>query len=179
MKGMVFTELLSMAEDAIGEEAVDDILDTLELDSDGAYSAVGNYPCAELLRIVDAISTHTTIPVPALERKFGQWMHGRFVQTYPDFFRDKPNVLVMLDAIENEVHVEVRKLYPDAELPTFDTTWLDEQTLRMTYSSDRPLVPFCHGMIEACIAHFGAPAEVTVSGDGEGKTAEFVVRLTG
>lgn len=179
MKGMVFTELLSMAEHVIGEEAVDDILDTLDLDSDGAYSAVGNYPCAELLKIVDAISRHTTVPVPELERQFGQWIHGRFVEGYPEFFKDKPNVLAMLDAIENEVHVEVRKLYPDAELPTFDTEWLNSKSLRMNYSSDRPLVPFCHGMIEACIEHFGDPAEVRVASDGEGKTAEFLVRLTG
>lgn len=181
MKGMVFTELLSMAETVIGEEAVDDILDTLCLDSDGAYSAVGNYPCAELLRIVDAISAHTTVPVPELERQFGQWIHGRFVQTYPDFFKDKPNVLVMLDAIENEVHVEVRKLYPDAELPTFETEWLGDDALKMNYRSERPLVPFCHGMIEACIAHFDHPAEVTVSqtGEDDGKSAEFLVRMTG
>lgn len=182
MKGMVFTELMNMAEQAIGEEAVDDILDGLSLENDGAYSAVGNYPCAELMRIVGAIGDHTGIPMPELQRQFGQWIHGRFVESYPDFFRDKANVLAMLDAIENEVHVEVRKLYPDAELPTFETEWMDETALKMTYRSDRPLVPFCHGMIEACVAHFGAPAKVTVQeigGDGAaGGSAEFTIRLT-
>jgi len=181
MKGMVFTELLSMAEQAIGEEAVDDILDTLALDNDGAYSAVGNYPCSELMRIVGAIGDHTGVPTPELQRQFGQWIHGRFVKSYPGFFEDKSNALAMLDAIENEVHVEVRKLYPDAELPTFETEWLGDTALKMTYRSDRPLVPFCHGMIEACVAHFGEPAEITVSeiGGDRNASAEFLVRLTG
>lgn len=181
MKGMVFTELLSMAEQAIGEEAMDDILDKLALESDGAYSAVGNYPCSELMQIVGAIGDHTGIAVPELQRQFGQWVHGRFVQIYPAFFEDKANALTMLDAIENEVHVEVRKLYPDAELPTFETEWRGDRALKMTYRSDRPLVPFCHGMIQACVAHFGEPAEIEVNeiGDETGKSAEFLVRLTG
>ncbi|MCJ7873162.1 heme NO-binding domain-containing protein [Phaeobacter sp. J2-8] len=182
MKGMVFTELMAMAEQAIGEEAVDDILDTLELENDGAYSAVGNYPCSELMRIVGAISDQTTIPVPDLQRQFGRWIHSRFVESDPGFFKGKDNVLVMLDAIENEVHVEVRKLYPDAELPTFETEWQGDKALKMTYSSDRPLVPFCHGMIEACVAHFGAPAEISVLDNaetGNENTAQFLIRLTG
>ncbi|WP_323767406.1 heme NO-binding domain-containing protein [Marinovum sp.] len=181
MKGMVFTELLSMAEHALGEDAVDDILDTLALDSDGAYSAVGNYPCGELMRIVGAISEQTAIPVPDLQRQFGQWVHGRFVEGYPGFFADKPNALAMLDAIENEVHVEVRKLYPDAELPVFEVEWHGTRALTMTYRSERPLVPFCHGMIEACVAHFGEPAEIAVTefGDAAARAARFHVRLTG
>ncbi|WP_417525694.1 heme NO-binding domain-containing protein [Marinovum sp.] len=181
MKGLVFTELLSMAEQALGEAAVDDILDGLDLETDGAYSAVGNYPCGELMRIVGAISDHTAIPVPELQRQFGRWVHGQFVKGYPAFFEDKSNALAMLDAIENEVHVEVRKLYPDAELPSFETEWHGPRALTMTYRSDRPLVPFCHGMIEACVAHFDQPAEITVTefGSHAARAARFHVQLTG
>lgn len=160
MKGIVFTELLEMAEQAIGEEAVDDILDQLDLESGAAYTSVGNYPCGELMRIVGAVSDLTGIPTDDLQRKFGAWMHGRFVQTYPQFFADKTTVLEMLAAIESEVHVEVRKLYSDAELPRFDTAWVGPDHLRMTYRSERPLVAFCHGLIEACVDHFGQGAQI-------------------
>ncbi|MGP6089549.1 heme NO-binding domain-containing protein [Antarctobacter jejuensis] len=162
MKGIVFTELLDMAEQAIGEEAVDDILDNLELTNGGAFTGVGNYPCADLIKIVQSVSDCTGIPGEDLQRKFGAWMHGRFVQTYPQFFADKRTVLDMLDAIETEVHVEVRKLYPDAELPVFGTKWMSQTHLRMTYRSQRPLVSFCHGLIEACVLHFGQPARVEI-----------------
>ena len=176
MKGIVFTELLEMAEQALGEEVVDGILDRLELDSDGAYTSVGNYPCSELMRIVGAISDLTGIPGDDLQRKFGGWMHVRYVQTYPEFFEDKNTVLDMLDAIETEVHVEVRKLYSDAELPRFETAWIDETALRMTYRSERPLVCFCHGLIEACVDHFGQPASTTVERMSN-REAVFTVRL--
>ena len=176
MKGIVFTELLEMAEQAVGEEAVDDILDQLALESGASYTSVGNYPCSELMRIVGAISELTGIPGEDLQRKFGAWMHGRFVQGYPQFFEDKTTVLEMLEAIETEVHVEVRKLYADAELPRFETLWIDDSALRMTYRSDRPLVAFCHGLIEACVNHFGQAASVSADMVSD-KQAVFVVRL--
>lgn len=179
MKGMVFVELLRMAEAALGEEAVDDVLDRLDLASGGAYNAVGNYPCGELMTIVGAFSAHTGASTAELQRMFGRWMHARFVTSYPGFFADKPDALAMFKAIENEVHVEVRKLYPEVELPTFDTERLAPDRLRMTYRSPRPLSDFCHGLVEACIAHFGRPATVErrdIGRPGE-SVAEFHVTL--
>ena len=162
MKGMVFTGLLTMAERTIGEDAVDDILDEFPLSNGGAYTAVDNYPCAELVSIVVKISEVSGLPIADLQRAFGGWMKERFAAGYPQFFEDKSCALEMLEAIENEVHVEVRKLYPDAELPSFETERLGDGKLRMTYRSERPLVAFYHGLIESCVAHFGQSAEISV-----------------
>ena len=54
MKGVIFVELLAMAEDAFGEDAVDRVIDEAALPSGGAYTAVGNYPCEELMALVRA-----------------------------------------------------------------------------------------------------------------------------
>jgi Heme NO binding. len=106
-------------------------------------------------------------------------MLDRFSRTYPEFFKDKSDPFSMLEAIESEVHVEVLKLYPDAELPRFETQRLDEDRLRMTYSSPRPLVKFCQGLIEACVEHFDRKAEIEVihSTDNGRTTADFTVTL--
>lgn len=179
MKGMVFVELMQMAEATLGEEVVDDILDSLELASGGAYNSVGNYPCSELMTIVGAFSAHTGASAADLQRMFRRWMHGRFVTSYPAFFMDKPDALSMFEAIENEVHVEVRKLYPEVELPTFDTERLAADRLRMTYRSPRPLSDFCHGLIEACLEHFGRPGTIErrdICRAGE-SMAEFQITL--
>ena len=104
MKGMVFTELLSMAETVMGEEAVDQILDDLDLESGAAYNAVGNYPCSELFTLVEAFGAHLNMPLDQLQRQFGAWMFGHFAKNYPVFFEGKADALAMLDAIENEVH---------------------------------------------------------------------------
>lgn len=179
MKGMVFVELLQMAESALGEERVDAVLDRCELSSGGAYNAVGSYPCSELVALVGAFSDETGLPGDALQRQFGHWMLERFKRSYPHFFEGRENALELLEAVDAEVHVEVRKLYPDAELPRFETERLAPDTLRLVYASPRPLAAFCHGLIEACVEHYGHDAEIAredVPAGSQG-TAAFKVRL--
>ena len=176
MKGMVFTELLAMAEAAVGEDVVDEVLDGLDLESGGAYTAVGSYPCSELFQIVGALSARTGIDAAELQRQFGHWVFKTFERGYPQFFADKAGALEMLDAIEGQVHVEVRKLYPDAELPSFATRYLAHGGLEMHYRSDRPLVAFCHGLVEACVAHFDTPMQIVRTPGATDCEAVFVIR---
>ncbi|WP_425098762.1 heme NO-binding domain-containing protein [Tropicibacter sp. S64] len=181
MKGFVFTELLAMAEEAIGEARVDAVLDRLALESDGAYTAVGNYPCGELMQIVEALSVETGLAGAELQRRFGHWVMQVFRERYGGFFEGKRSALEMLEAVEGEVHVEVRKLYPDAELPRFVTTRDGQGGVTMDYRSPRPLVPFCLGLIEACGAAFGTPldiVQVPLPG-AEVSGARFHVRVAG
>lgn len=179
MKGIVFVELLKMAEDAFGEDAVDAVLDNLDLSTGGAFTSVGTYPCSDLVAMVGGFSRMSGLPGDALQRQFGHWMMTRFTELYPEFFKDKPDALSMLEAIEDEVHVEVRKLYPDAELPNFKTRRMAPDALEMEYVSARPLVPFCHGLIEACLDVFGSTGTVTLRPDGDAHRAVFGVRLAG
>lgn len=160
MKGMVFTELLAMAEDAFGEEVVDRVIAAADLPSGGAYSRVGNYPCDELMALIAGFSAHSGIPGTELQRLFGHWMMHSFGTHYPEFFAGRTTSFAMLEAIEGDIHVEVRKLYPDAELPRFETRRESADTLALTYRSPRPLADFCHGLIEGCAAHFGEAAQI-------------------
>lgn len=180
MKGVVLVELLEMAESLLGEEVVDEVLAELPLSTGGAYVSVGRYPCSELMALVQAFSARSGIAADALQKRFGEWMHGHFVAGYPNFYAGKPDALAMLEAIEGEVHAEVLKLYPDAELPRFDSARsADGRGLTLTYRSPRPLGDFCHGLVEACIAHFGDKAAVTRTdrpAPGE-SIVEFQIRL--
>lgn len=160
MKGIVFTELLTMAEQAVGEEAVDRVLEEVDLSSGGVFTAVGFYPCSDLMAIVGGLCAHTGLSAESLQHAFGEWMMTYFVTHYPDVFASKPGPLEMLESVDGEVHVEVRKLYPDAELPRFQTRRGGLGEMQMTYTSSRPLTAFCHGLIEACVAHYGATATV-------------------
>lgn len=179
MKGMIFVELLKMAEGAFGEDVVDDVIDKANLPSGGAYTTVGNYPCDELMTLVRGFSKHSGIAGPELQRLFGHWMMDSFAKHYPEFFTGKNSSLDMLAAIESEIHVEVRKLYPDADLPQFNTSRPDVGTMQMTYRSPRPLVDFCHGLIEGCVSHFGETAQIDRDDRGTmGQSeADFRIRI--
>lgn len=178
MKGIVFVELLAMAEDTFGEEAVDRVIAEATLPSGGAYTAVGSYSCDELISLVGGFSAHSGIPGPELQRLFGHWMMQSFGRHYPGFFADKTTGLEMLESIEDEIHVEVRKLYPDAELPSFDAVRHGADVMDLTYRSPRPLADFCQGLIEACIAKYGETAHITrVDRDaGDMTEADFHIR---
>lgn len=180
MKGVVFVELLAMADSTAGEAAVDQVMSRCPLASKGAYTRVGTYPSAELKQIINGLSEATGTSVDVLQHQFGRWMLARYFETYPAFFKRQPDAYTMLESIESEVHAEVRKLYPDAELPTFETERVGDDILRMTYRSPRRLVAFCKGLIEACIDHFGESATVSCTDRSTANMgiADFVVTRT-
>ncbi len=181
MKGLVFTQLLDMAEHTVGEKGVDSMLDRCQLETGGAYTAVGNYPCSELNTLVKALSSDVKLDIATLQNQFGHWMFRYFERTYPHYFHDKSNAFDMLEAIEDEVHAEVRKLNEKAELPRFDVRRPNPNTLVFVYQSPRGLVDFCQGLIEACLVHFGEQATIarTESRSGSDVVARFVIRRTG
>jgi len=179
MKGIVFVELLAMADEAFGEDVVDNLIETSDLPSGGAYTAVGDYPCEELITIVQGLSRQSGISKEELQRLFGHKMMESFKTHYPHFFENRSGSLEMLEAVENEIHVEVRKLYPNAELPKFETKRLGPGALEMTYCSSRPLVDFCHGLIEASVEQFGETANITLIDQQKQDiySARFQIRL--
>ena len=65
-----------------------------------------------------------------------------------------------MKSIENQIHVEVLKLYPDAELPHFEIETVDEHTLNMTYFSSRKLHSFAKGLIMGCLNHYEEKASM-------------------
>ena len=163
MKGLVFTEFLEMVAARFSEDMVDDIIEAANLPSGGAYTSVGTYPHSEMVMLVQQLSNQTGLAMPTLIKAFGQYLFGRFVFLYPHFFCKLHSAFDFLESIENYVHIEVHKLYPDAELPTFETQRDDaRRTLVMTYRSKHPFAALAEGLIEGCLAHYHEPAEIQI-----------------
>ncbi|TAE50308.1 MAG: hypothetical protein EAZ89_12335 [Bacteroidetes bacterium] len=154
MKGIVFTEFLEMVEDRFGFDIADNIISQSDLPSGGIYTAVGTYDHQEMVRLVVNLSAMSGIAVPDLLKAYGEHLFSRFVKGYHHFFANATSTLDFLALIENYIHVEVRKLYPDAELPTFETVRPAENRLEMTYHSSRGLGDFAEGLLNGCIKHF-------------------------
>lgn len=154
MKGMVFTEMLDMVESTWSLDMVDAIIARANLPHGGAYTAVGTYPHEEIVALVVALSAETGIPVADLVRAFGKHLFERFAQLYTRFFEGITGSFQFLTGIEDVIHAEVRKLYPDAELPTFEVEKSGD-TLSLTYFSEHPFADLAEGLIAGCIAHFG------------------------
>ncbi|MBC3786958.1 heme NO-binding domain-containing protein [Spirosoma utsteinense] len=161
MKGIVFTELLEMIEDQYGYGLVDSLLTESNLPSGGVYTAIGTYDHAEMITLVDKLSLKTQLPVPDLLRIYGRYMFRSFTRGYRPFVDRVDSAFALLQSVHHHVHVEVRKLYPDAELPHFTVEQPSENHLTMRYESERKLSDFAHGLIEGCLSHFGETATIT------------------
>ena len=171
MKGIVFCEFVEMMEQEFSAEVADEIISGTELESGGAYTSVGTYDHREMLRLVKVLSDRTGMSVPDLVNSFGRYLFERFTALYPAFFEDVSGAFDFLDRIEEHVHVEVRKLYPDAELPTFETSRVGDDTMIMVYRSARPFADLAHGLIEGCIAYYSEPVSVDMDDlSDEGRT---------
>ena len=176
MKGIVFTEFLEMVEERFSPDVADEIIESTELESGGAYTAVGTYHHQEIVALVSRLSELQGTSVPDLLRTFGIRLFGRFHAGYPQFFEGSPTAFEFLEGVEGYIHVEVRKLYPDAELPTFDTT-REGDALVMVYSSPRRMADLAEGLILGCGEHFNEPLTVEREDlSGDGVTVRLVIR---
>lgn len=161
MKGIIFTEFLSLVESQWDADLVDDIIDDCDLPSGGAYTSVGTYSHTEIVDLVVALSERTKVPVPQLLQIYGRHLFGRLAALYPQFVDRSLSMLEFLEGVERYIHVEVKKLYPDAELPSFETRRLGDQKLEMIYRSNRHLDDVCLGLMEGSLDYFQEEGIIT------------------
>jgi hypothetical protein len=160
MKGVVFTEFLEMVETTFGPAVADKIIVDAQLPTGGVYTAVGTYDHRELIALVQQLSAVTNTPAGTLVIAFGRHLFERFAAGYPQFFTGVDSALVFLKNVEAYIHPEVRKLYPDAELPRFEARDLDADSLELIYRSSRHFADLAEGLIQGCVAHFNDPLDL-------------------
>jgi len=176
MKGIVFTEFLEMVEEKFGYAMVDNLLSTTELPSEGIYTSVGTYQHTEMVSLVINLAKQTNIPINELLKVFGGYLFQTFTNTYSHFMAKAPDAFTFLASIHNYIHVEVQKLYPDAELPHFDIERPDDKTLVMTYTSARKMADLAFGLIEGCVTYYKENVEISqIPINEDGSITKFVI----
>ncbi len=160
MKGLVFTTFLEMVESKFSLEITDRIIETSELASGGSYTTLGTYDHNEIIRLVAQLSERTDIPVADLVRTFGEYLFGQLVEMLPPFVEVSRTSFDFLQKVDSYIHVEVHKLYPDAQLPRFEYVTPKPGVLEMTYRSSRPFADLAEGMIQGCIRHYGESIDI-------------------
>lgn len=178
MKGIVFTEFLDMVEETYGLEMVDDIITESNLASEGVYTAIGTYSHNEIIQLVTTLSKKTDTPVPDLVKTYGKYLFGTFAKGYPSFFEKANNAFNFLENVESYIHPEVKKLYPDAELPRFSTNKLNDKTLEMIYSSPRKMFALAEGLIEKTLVYYQQKGTVNYELIKEdGSEVRFIIEI--
>jgi len=165
-----------MVESAHGYALVDELIESADLPSGGAYTAVGTYDHGEIVQLLQQLSAKSNTPIPVLLKQFGHYLFNTFKTSYPVFFERADSSFDFLESIEHYIHVEVKKLYPDAELPTFKTRRLGSNQLEMIYFSDRRMSALALGLIEKTMEHYQDNATIEEEQvDDSGKQVKFLI----
>lgn len=172
MKGLVFTTFYTFIEQRFGPDLLDDVIDTSGVPGGGAYTSVGTYPFDEMVALVVATVKLTGTAMPAIMEQFGEFCFGNWVSYVPAQFEGKDLFDVLAD-IDSFHETEVRRLYPDAELPSFTVASRSDDRLVLEYRSCKPLADLAAGVIRGASKHLARP--VTVShAPAQGADGPFV-----
>lgn len=160
MRGIIFTEFVSLVEEKFGIQMADALLSLPGLTDGGAYTSVGTYPHGEMLTLVTGLSERTGLPADELCKVFGEWLFAKLAGAYDFAVKPHADAFSFLASLDAIIHAEVRKLYPDAELPHVPVTRVDATTLVMEYRSKRPFADVAEGLLRGCLAWYGERADI-------------------
>lgn len=156
MKGVVFNIFEGFVSEGWGEEAYEALLDACPLHGDGVYVGPETYPDADLIALVTkACERFGVAPEDAL-RAFGRYMFPQLAAKFTAFLEGHDARSFLL-SVHDVIHVEVRKLFPDAVTPSFHYEPLDDGGLVVEYTSARQLCHLMEGLLDGVATHFDEP----------------------
>lgn len=154
MKGIIFTELIEMVEAGHGLEVADKMLSHPKLSTKGVYIATGTYPVGDLEILLETLQETLGADRDTLLKVFSGHLFQTFESKYASLLENYSDTFGLLKMIEGHIHVEVKKLYPDAELPEFEVESETTDQLVMIYTSSRHMEALAEGLMEAAARHF-------------------------
>jgi hypothetical protein len=158
MKGIIFNLVQEVVTDRYGPDTWDELLDAAELD--GVYTSLGSYPDADLFALVGAASTALGVPPDDVVRALGEGAIPLLADRFPEFFKPHGNTTSFLLTLNDIIHAEVRKLYPDADLPAFEFHAVGPREVTLGYQSGRQLCALAEGFIVGTARHFGEASTI-------------------
>lgn len=160
MQGSIFTAFSDMIIDKMGMEQWNELIDKTEPASQGMYTRGEQYEDSELINMVVALSEKTGVPAENLVEAFGQYLFKSLYKNSPVDVSNINNLRDFLLAIDGVIHVEVKRLHPQAYLPKFEYEDGDNNDLIMYYSSKRKLCHASIGLIKGAAKQFKEEIEI-------------------
>ncbi len=158
MKGIMFNVFEDFVVQNWGEDFYEDILESSTLATLDPFVAPGTYPDADLIALVGTTVTKLGIPLRDALVAFGSFAFDGLVKTNPAFVDEHTDIRSFLATVDSIIHIEVRKLYPDAVTPTVLVEERAATGVQLTYRSERKLCPVVEGLVTGAARRFGLAA---------------------
>ena len=163
MKGVIFCYLKELISEKFGEKVWYKIVDLCPLKKKPVYIKPESYPDSDFLQIVEKASEENKESPTQFIQNLGKKLFPKMARDYPIFVSNFDHPKPFLLTVENIIHVEVKKLYPDAELPKFTYTDSGLDSLIIDYSSPKKLCSLMEGLIIGCSEFYGYDVEINHS----------------
>lgn len=148
MKGVIFNVVQEVVEEAFGADFWDDVVDLAGVD--GSYTSLGSYDDADLIAIVGAIAELARVSRNDVLVLAGRQGFARLAGRHAELLAGLEGWRDVLDRLDGIIHPEVRKIYPDAEVPSFDANHVTgggSDVVLLEYASARHLCGLADGLI--------------------------------
>ena len=162
MKGFIFTNFIEFVETNHGLEMVDEMITNCNLPSQGIYSSFSSYEFDELVSLLTFVSQKTNVNPEILLEKFGVFVFPYLIGKHSYIIENFDNPIDLIGGIENHIHIEVKKLYNDADLPTFRVVEKTTKKLTIIYNSSKGLTFFAIGLMKETLNHFNVNGSITI-----------------
>lgn len=109
---------------------------------------------------------------------FGEYLFGRFAAIHSDFLEGVTCSFDFMTKVEEYIHIEVQKLYPDASPPKLSCQRIRDDKLELHYRSHRPFALLSEGLINGCAGHFNETLKIDrkdLPGVRPGTEAKFIM----
>ncbi|WP_374405811.1 heme NO-binding domain-containing protein [Pelagerythrobacter sp.] len=162
MKGVIFNLLERVVTDEFGADIWDDLID--EAGVSGAYSSLGNYADEDIEALVAAAAAKTGQTRAQVLHWFGVHAMPLLRELYPSLFDPHATSQDFVLSVNEMIHPEVRKLYPDAVCPFFHVRRNGDNAVSLQYESQRDMIDLAHGFLDGAAVVYGDKVAVEKPG---------------
>jgi hypothetical protein len=158
MHGLVFAELERFVSRVHGPEQWQLTLAQAQMSSQ-VFVALGTYPDADLMKLVQSASRVTKTPVQPLLEAFGESITPTLFSMYRTVIAKEWRTLDLVENTELVIHTVVRSR--GGTPPVLSTQRTNATHLVVTYGSQRKLCAFARGIIRGIAKHYHEQVFIT------------------
>lgn len=161
MKGSVFNGFESYVEQQYGLHIWQQLIEGTQSESNGVYLASDTYNDQDMFSLIAILSDIVAVPTSDIQRSFGAFFFKTLFSLASQHIENIDTLFGFLRAVDDVIHVEVKKSDPSAYTPAFFYDQPAENELVMRYVSKRGMCYFAEGLIIGAAEHFNTPANIS------------------
>lgn len=159
MQGIIYNVLADFIIEQHGMLLWNEILQESAVPSGGSYTSGATYADEEAVVLAGVIAHKLGVSVEDALRAFGEYLFPQLLARGPVEIHEYQTLIDLLDSLDSTVHAEVKRISPQAYLPTFYFTHTAAQG-KLVYHSKRKMCPVAEGLLQGAAKHFNQQIEL-------------------